>query len=170
MHRPGGVLELVLVVGIVEQRHLERRQRRAVGGIRLLVEDALRVEVLVGLREQHVPVVVELVERLDPCALVLDRVDGPARELSVADRGAAGRNAVAVVRPSVRALPVYRGVARIVDADVGVLARESGRHVVDVPAAPRVIDHRPHRHVAGDDRQIQHRRHVGVVVAVRGVP
>ena len=67
---PCGALEFVVVIGVVEQRHLQRLQRRAVGGIRLLIEHALRFDALVRLRQQQVPVVVELVQRLHTDALV----------------------------------------------------------------------------------------------------
>ena len=54
------------------------------------------------------------------------------------------------------------------DADVGILAREGGRHVVDVTAAMIVIDHPAGRHGALDQWQVQDRRQVGIRVAAGG--
>src|SRR6185437_16975882 len=59
---PGGVLELVLVEGVVEQRDRLRRQRSTVGALRRLKEYSLGIEVLIALREQRTPVVVDLPE------------------------------------------------------------------------------------------------------------
>ena len=41
-------------------------------------------------------------------------------------------------------------------------------HVVDVAAAAVVVDHRAHRQRVGDQRQVQHRGHVGIRIAVGG--
>ncbi len=59
--RPCRILELILVIGIVEQRDLVPLQRRTVGGAGHLVEHALGIHVLVGLCEQYIPVIVDLV-------------------------------------------------------------------------------------------------------------
>ncbi len=93
VHRPGGALELVLVVGGVEQRDLERLQRRAIRGIGLLVEHSPCVHVLIGLGDQHVPIIAELVQRLGAYPLVGDGVDVVADHVGVIDGRAAGRNA-----------------------------------------------------------------------------
>ncbi len=47
--------------------------------------------------------------------------------------------------------PVADGrIVGVVNADVGVLAREGRRHVIDVAAATVVVDHGAHRHGVGD--------------------
>jgi len=58
VHGPRGVFELVLVIGWIEQGDLERPERPTVGGVGLIVEHALRIHVLIGLRDQHIPVVI----------------------------------------------------------------------------------------------------------------
>ena len=162
-------------MGAVEQGDLERLQRRAIRRIRLLVEHALRLHVLVRLRDQRVPVVVELVQRLHADSLVGDGVDRSGGRVVVVDDRAAGRNTEPRVRRRTRRLAVRaqwagRGVLGVVNADVGVLAGEGRRHVVDVAAALLVVDHRAHGHPPGDQREVQHRRQVGVRIAVSRDP
>ena len=86
-----GVLELVLVVGGVVQGDRQRWQRHAalrladgvegysLGAVRHLVKDALRVHVLIALREQRIPVLVHFPQHRRPDSLVGDRIDGVAR-------------------------------------------------------------------------------------------
>ena len=119
---PRGALELVLVEGRVEQGRLERLQCRTVGARGLVIEHALGIHVLVGLRQQKIPILVELVQSLDAYALVRDGVDVVADLVGVVDRGAAGRHAKAGIGQTVRAFPIDRRIVRIVDAEVGVCA------------------------------------------------
>ncbi len=113
IHRPRCALELVLVVSIVEQRDFERLQRRAIRGVGLAVEHAPRVHVLVGLRDQEVPLIAEFVAHLRAYSLVGNGVDGSGSQAVVIDDRAAGRNAEAGVRQAVRALSVDRRKMRI---------------------------------------------------------
>ena len=151
----------------VEQRDLQRLQRRAVRSIGLLIEHARGVHVLERLRDQHVPVIVDLVQRLNAHALVVNRVDGICDHRGVAERRAAGRH-LAGRCPAGATIGTSGRIVRIVDADVVGAAREGGRHVVDVATAVIVVDHRTHRHGVFDQRQVQHRSHIGIRIAVRG--
>ena len=54
------------------------------------------------------------------------------------------------------------------DTDVGVVARKRRRHVVDVAAATVVVDHAAHRQGVGNQRKVEHCRHVGVRITVSG--
>ena len=152
--RPRRVLELILVESRIEQRDFERRQRHAVRGVGRLVEHPLRIHVLVHLREQHIPVVIDLEQSLRADPLVRDGIAGPAHDAVVVDGRGVRRHAARVVR--------------IANADVGRLARKGSRHIVDVAAAPVVKYHGAHRQGVGDQRDVQHRRQVGVRVAVSG--
>ena len=65
---------LVPVPGRHERGFLERLQRRETEADRHLHRHAFRIQVLVGLLDQDVPVVVDLVERREAHALVRGRV------------------------------------------------------------------------------------------------
>ena len=163
---PRGALEAVLVVGRVEERHLQRRERGTVGRQRLLVEHPRRIHRLVRLRDEHVPVVVDLRQQLHARADVGHRVDRTRRDRVVVQDLATRRNAVAGVDLVVGADAIDGRVIRVVDTDVGVLARERRRNVVDVAATVIVVDDRAQRHRVGDEGQVEDRLHVGVRVTV----
>jgi len=164
IEHPGGVLELVLVEGRIEQRDRLRRKRYAVRARRHLVEHALGIHILVALRDEGVPVIVDLPQGRNAQALVGHRIDRVSRHQVVVKHGAIGRN---LARPRWRGCAAGR-IVRKPDAAVGRFARESARYVVDVTAAPVVIDHSAHRQGIGDQRQIEHRCEVGIGVTARG--
>ena len=143
-------------------------QRLPVRGVGLLVEDAFGLHVLVRLRDEHVPVVIELVQQFGANALVRDRVDRPACDRAVIEHGTSRRYAPACVRQAVWALAIDRRVVCVVNAEVGVFARELRRHVVDVATAAVVIDDRAHGHLVRNQRQIQHRGQICIWIAVGG--
>ena len=90
IQRPGRALVLILVIGRLEGDDLIATQIRAVRGLRIVVEIALRIHVLVVLLNEHVPVVVDLQQPRDPQAVVGHRVGVVGDQCCVANRGAAG--------------------------------------------------------------------------------
>src|SRR6267378_5285762 len=54
------------------------------------------------------------------------------------------------------------------DADIGALAREGRRHVVNVSAATIAVYDRAHRKAILDNGDIDYRLNVGIRIAVRG--
>jgi hypothetical protein len=81
--RPRRAFELILVVRRIEQRDLERAERRAIRAVGLIVEYALRVHVLISLRDQDIPIVVDLEQRFDAGTFVGHRIDGVADQLAL---------------------------------------------------------------------------------------
>src|SRR4029077_391077 len=101
-------------------------------------------------------------------ALVGHRVDRVLSQVVVVDHRAAGRHLTG--RPRHAAVRAATGrIVRIVDAEVGrCVAREGGRNVVDVTAAPLVVDHSAHRQGVGDHRQVEYGREFGIGVTTGG--
>ena len=90
--RQGRVLELVLVVGVVEQRDRLPGQRCAVRALRHLVEHAFGIHVLIALGDEGVPLIVDVPESGYADALVGHRIDRILRERVVVDRRSARRD------------------------------------------------------------------------------
>ncbi len=82
----------------------------------------------------------------------------------------AGRGRLAYRIPGDCGLGLYAAIRKVgvVDAQVGALAGEGGRHVVDVAAAAVVVDHAAHREGVGDQRHVQHRGDIGIRVTAGG--
>ena len=162
-----GVFELVLVVRRVERVHRQGRQRLAadrlgerieLGALRPaghLVEHALGVDVLVRLRQQRVPVVVDLVQAFHADTRVGHRIDCVGDFAVVVDRYAVGRNDTTVI---------------IDGAMVGGRPGEGGWEVVDVAALAVTVDHPPHRQRVVNEREVEHSGDVAIRVSVGGGP
>ena len=120
--------------------------------IGFLPENTLRVHVLIGLRQEQIPVVVELIQELAAHPLVRERVDGAPDLEIVVDRTAVRRHRVVeVIRD-----PVGRGPG------------EGARDVVDVAAAAIVVGHQADGEPIGDHRDVQHALDRGARIAVGG--
>ena len=163
-HGQGRVRELVRRDAVVEHRHFERVEVLRLGAVRHLVEDARRVHVLVGLLEQHVPVVVDLIVKTQAHALVRDRVDVLAGDVVVVDgdrigRHRAGRGTVAEI--------INLATTAAAQAEIGAATGERALHVVDVATAAVVIDHDARGEVVAE-RQVQHRFELAAFRAVCG--
>ena len=169
VHHKRGVRELVVRVRVAEQVDLQLAQRRAlhgagsgagasgyvgrrraVRGVRVLVEHAAHVHLLIRLCEQDVPVVVDLMSDTDADALVVDIVDVIAGDVVVVDDERVRRD---------------EATGALGEAEVRATTGEGARHVVDVAALRVAVDNSAQSSLLADG-QVQHGRQVAVVRAV----
>src|SRR5207253_597412 len=108
-------------------------------------------------------------------SLVGNGIDRPRGQTVVVERRAAGRHAEGGRSGADRTRAGGRRARRaggrvlgVVDADVGALAGEGRRHVVDVATAVVVVDHPSQGDGVGNQRDVQDRSQVGIRIAVRG--
>src|SRR5258708_26414387 len=97
---------------------------------------------------------VDLLQSRQTNSRVLDGIDRVADEVVSADRYTVGGHPSAIFSR---------------ESLVGSLARECRRYIVDVAAAPVVIDHSANRQRIRDQRQIEGRIDIAVRIPVRGV-
>ena len=153
IYGPGRGLGLVLVPCRHERAFLERLQRIETDAERELHRHAFRIQALIGLLDQDVPVVVDLIEAGEPKSLVGRRI------LRALD------DVVVVERVEVRRIRGAVGDRAIID--VGV-AGELSRDIIYVAAPAVVVEHAAHRKLVRDQRQVHHRVHGRVRIAMCG--
>src|SRR4051812_47585704 len=88
--RPGRILELVLGVGVVEERDGLGWQWIAIRALRHRIKHAFGIHVLVALSDQSAPIIIDLPQGRGTHAFVSHRVDRTARNIGIVDRGGAG--------------------------------------------------------------------------------